>query len=406
MIDTTRILHVACLPFPTSQGTQAAVASMANASARKAETHLLTYGYGDEGTGYAGTVHLHRIRNVPKLSTLRSGPSWGKVAQDVQMAFHLRRLYTSLKPTLLLAHHIEAAWAASMARLPYVYVAHTALGPELPAYVPSFAKLPATILSRVTERSLCTNATIVAAISPWLKSYLADQTCRPVFHLPIPWVAPLPISERQRLEARRELALDSNSFVVGYTGNLDAYQGWQDVIEAVERLALSISNVSLIVATQSNATEVPQPKGIDRRIAPLRTEKDRRRVHAACDAIVVPRRIPGGLPIKLLDALSRGVPVVTTQRAMSGLALGDACLQTQDDTPEAIAHGLKTFANDPAMAEEIGKAGRAYVLRDHSEDRFNQALSELGSNPARSPTEKPTSKSTYAQAGRLLDPSL
>ncbi|MCA9581115.1 MAG: hypothetical protein KC416_04930, partial [Myxococcales bacterium] len=102
-----RILHVAAMPFPTAQGTQAAVAAMARAHGHLGhETHLLTYGEGIDGGGAEPFEH-HRVLPVPGGKSFRSGPSLGKVFRDAQLAAILRRLPTRLRADLVIAHHVE-----------------------------------------------------------------------------------------------------------------------------------------------------------------------------------------------------------------------------------------------------------------------------------------------------------
>ena len=136
------ILHVACLPFPTHQGTQAAIASMLEASTRVGRpSHLLAYAHAayELDTPY----EIHRIPNFPVVRSVRSGPSWGKVALDARCIVETRRLVRRLQPSAIIAHHIEAALAALAARVaPVYYVAHTSLERELPVYMPRVPARP------------------------------------------------------------------------------------------------------------------------------------------------------------------------------------------------------------------------------------------------------------------------
>jgi len=145
------ILHVACLPFPSYQGTQAALAAMLEASAATGEpTHLLTYA--QAAYELDAPYEVHRIPDFPKVRSLRSGPSWGKIGLDARCIVEVRRLARRLQPKAIVAHHIEAALAALAAQAaPVYYVAHTSLARELPVYFPS---LPASFVSGVSERVL------------------------------------------------------------------------------------------------------------------------------------------------------------------------------------------------------------------------------------------------------------
>ena len=149
------ILHVACLPFPTHQGTQAAIAAMMQASALAGRPgQLLVYSQAAYETDTA--YEIHRIPNFPRVRSLRSGPSWGKIALDARCVLETRKLGLRLQPRAIVAHHIEAALAALAARVaPVYYVAHTSLEHELPVYLPGVPRQLVRSVARRAERRVC-----------------------------------------------------------------------------------------------------------------------------------------------------------------------------------------------------------------------------------------------------------
>ncbi|MDH3728858.1 MAG: hypothetical protein OER77_15105, partial [Myxococcales bacterium] len=136
------ILHIACLPFPTYQGTQAALASMLQASRELGRSvHLLTYAHG--AYELEAPYPIDRISNFPRVRSMRSGPSLGKLALDARCIVEIGRVCDRLKPEAIVAHHIEAALAALAANVGRVYyVAHTSLERELPIYFPQRLRSP------------------------------------------------------------------------------------------------------------------------------------------------------------------------------------------------------------------------------------------------------------------------
>ena len=140
-----------------------------------------------------------------------------------------------------------------------------------------------------------------------------------------------------------------------------------------------VQGVGCRVATQREAVRL----GVAARIrwAPLATERDRAVVHAAADVALVPRRAPGGLPIKLLDALARGVPVVAGARALAGLPLTAAVTVVPDDDPAALAEAVVRVASGPAAANasEGGQHAldRAGLTPDDFATRFQQACANV-----------------------------
>jgi len=370
------ILHVACLPFPSYQGTQAALGAMLRASASTGRpTHLLTYA--QAAYELEAPYEIHRIPDVPKVRSLRSGPSWGKIALDARCIVETRRLVRRLKPNAIVAHHIEAALAAIAARVtPVYYVAHTSLARELPVYFPS---LPASLVSGVAKRveeRVCARAAGVAAVAP----SLAELPGREARYLPVPWSLPAAVDLPTRGEARAALGLPVDAHVCLYAGNLDAYQGWEDLVAAMAKLRRSERRARLVVATASDGAPLRRAAAEAEISSALKivdlpdAEPGRRALYAAADLAIIPRRTPGGLPIKLLDALGRGLPTVAARRAAAGLPLASAAHLTNDDDAAALAAACRVVLDAPEAAAELGRRGRAYVEDAHGGDRYVAAL--------------------------------
>ncbi|MBC7172323.1 MAG: glycosyltransferase, partial [Polyangiaceae bacterium] len=166
-----RVLHLACMPFPSPQGTQAAVHAMlgALAAAREA-SELLVYGSGAEGARCAYPVH--RLPSLPFGRSLRSGPSVGKVALDAAMVARAAALYDRIGAGLVIAHNVEAALVAAAARRPFAYFAHTAMDVELPFYARPSLGRAAAVLGSTLDSIACQQARAVASISPSLADHL------------------------------------------------------------------------------------------------------------------------------------------------------------------------------------------------------------------------------------------
>lgn len=377
-------LHVAALPFPTPQGTQAVIRTMLESvSADGSNAHLLTYG---DGPGpRPSTYTWHGARRAPGASDLRSGPSLRKLAGDAALAAAVRKLDRRLRPRAVVAHHVEAAAACLAARArPMVFFAHTALGPELPTYIPH----PPRVLRRALglggdalDRWLCRRADAVAAISPALAAALEDISGRAVVYVPPPWPVPAPLAPgergRARQELRRDIGLDvgPEDEVMLYAGNLDRYQGLDLALRAAARVRRARGSAKMVIATASDTSQLVQDVGDLVLITRLpENEEGRRRLHAAADVAVIPRQAPGGLPIKLLDALARGLPVVAPARAAAGLALDGAAALAANDDPEALAAAIGVVLGSPRAGAEMGERGRLFITDNHSPEHFRAAL--------------------------------
>ena len=363
-------LHVAAMPYPTSQGTQAAIGLMLDALARAGRrTALLTY---PSGSGREDRFeHLVR-RGMVRPRSLRSGPSLEKLAADVELAIALRGYARGAD--VVIAHHVEAASIAHALGLPrWVFVAHTTLGPELPTYLPRALAPIASKAGRTLDRWLASVAPALAAISPHVATSLLEVADREAVVLPVP-MDPITATV-SRTEARAALGVAQGDEVVLYAGNLDAYQGLPVLVDALTELRASRPRARILVASQSDTRELRgylERRGHRAYFAPLGAEVDRARAHAAADVAVVTRGTSGGFPIKLLDAVARDVPVVAMRRAMSGSELAGVCVC--DDDAVSLARGLRGALTDAHASRDARALARAALVQHHCPDAFVQAL--------------------------------
>ena len=375
------VLHVAAMPFPSVQGTQAAVRAMIDAEHEAGRApSLLTYARA--GYELSPPWPIHRVADVSRDRSLRSGPSLRKLVSDAQLVLAARRLASKERPACIVAHHVEAAAAVLAARVrPLVFVAHTALGPELPTYLPARARSLAARAGVALDVSLARRADATLAVSPRLAEHLSSASGRDVRHLPVPWTIPPPIEPAERRKARARFGFGPLDPVVLYAGNLDAYQGLELLARAFAVLSRHRADARLLVATAS----APEPLekalwslGCMERttFAPLADEPDRRIAHAAADVACINRAVEGGLPIKLLDALARGVPSLVSRRATAGLALGDAAIVVPDDDHEAFAAAALIAIEARESAPERGRRGVEYVRRAHAPTEYLRVIDQ------------------------------
>jgi len=94
----------------------------------------------------------------------------------------------------------------------------------------------------------------------------------------------------------------------------------------------------------------------------------------AASVALAPLRLGSGSPIKVLEALSAGVPVVSTQRVAQalGLAAGEGVVAA--GTPQAIAAQVAALLADPARAAQVAERGRAAVVARYDREVAAAAL--------------------------------
>lgn len=81
---------------------------------------------------------------------------------------------------------------------------------------------------------------------------------------------------------------------------------------------------------------------------------------SAC--LIVPLRSGGGMRVKILEALARGIPVVSTTIGYEGIDLVPGEHLLVADTPAEFAAAVTRLLQDPALGERIAAAGRRRLM--------------------------------------------
>jgi polysaccharide biosynthesis protein PslH len=89
---------------------------------------------------------------------------------------------------------------------------------------------------------------------------------------------------------------------------------------------------------------------------------------------VIPLHVAGGVRIKLLEMMARGLPCVTTTRGGAGLAFEDGEGALRRDDPAAFAAAIVDLVRDPTLWTSVAERGRRYVAAHHTRERLREAL--------------------------------
>jgi glycosyltransferase involved in cell wall biosynthesis len=383
---SVRVALVAACPFPSPQGSQVFVGQMAERLAAAGhEVHLLTYGQGGERSG-RGYRH-HRIARVPGDDSQRSGPNLAKPVLDAMLAVRLVSLCREHAIDVVHAHNYEALVAALAARgrsgVPVVYHSHNLMGDELETYfegraVRTLARAAGLFLDRTFPR----RADRVIALCEWSAAKLRGLGC-PDHALS---VIPPAVDDDGPLQGtardREALGLAPDDFVVGYIGNLDAYQNLPLLLEAFARLLAkatgegtgSLPVPRLLIATHAIPASwalriAAAGLGEHLRLVEVTGHGEARRALAVSDVVGLPRRLGSGYPVKLLNSMSAAKAVVSAGCGSKVLRDGVDGLVVGDDDPEALAEAIDRCRRNPAVRGTLGEAARHTFLQRLSWDR-------------------------------------
>ncbi|MFN7987404.1 MAG: glycosyltransferase family 4 protein [Thermoanaerobaculia bacterium] len=98
--------------------------------------------------------------------------------------------------------------------------------------------------------------------------------------------------------------------------------------------------------------------------------------YARSRVFVAPLTVATGLQNKLLQALAMGIPCVTSEAARRALGASENEMRSGRDAHEVAAAVLELL-RDPLAAEELGRRGRAFALRDFRWPAAAEALERV-----------------------------
>ncbi|MCU0664656.1 MAG: glycosyltransferase family 4 protein [Myxococcota bacterium] len=375
-----KILHVYAGPFPTVQGTQALVDATCELLSRAGhEVHLLVYAHAPVSA--VQSYSIHRVPDRPKVRSTRSGPSLGKLILDLRLAAQVRRLSARLEPDIVHAHHYEAllaCWFADpQARRPLVFHCHALLWPELETYFPRALRMPLRLVGRCADRFLPRLSHSTGAVTLHAVHELQQASPGLDVALLTPYVAE-PTIAQACVETRRD-----NLVRAVYVGNLDAYQDLDLLLDGLEMLPPERRcQFEVLIVTDSEAT--PFRRDLERRgissFVRVISHGPLGQAHAllrSADIALVPRTTEGGMPIKLVNALAAGVPVLANRRSTAFLQDGVEARLVDIRSKHAVAHALGELISDPALRRSLGRAGKLAADKWFSRIRAERDLEDL-----------------------------
>jgi glycosyltransferase involved in cell wall biosynthesis len=131
----------------------------------------------------------------------------------------------------------------------------------------------------------------------------------------------------------------------------------------------TVPELRLVVAGRGAAP----PPGGDPRVSILGFVDDLAPLYERAACALVPLTVGGGSPLKFVEALAYGVPVVSTPRGAAGLEAVAGRDYLEADGAEALAAAI-VQALDPERGRAVGAAGRALAEREHSIESLARRL--------------------------------
>jgi glycosyltransferase involved in cell wall biosynthesis len=162
---------------------------------------------------------------------------------------------------------------------------------------------------------------------------------------------------------RRELGLAPEHVLITQIG-VRSWRGWQDVLDAMARLAPAEPGARLLFVGAppprvAELGERARERGLDGRVLVLGHREDIPQILTASDVVVDASYAGAGLTGSIREALACERPVVATDLAgMPELVIeGETGLLVPPRDPEALARALRRVIEDPTWAQAMARAG-------------------------------------------------
>jgi glycosyltransferase involved in cell wall biosynthesis len=373
-----RILLVAPQPFYQERGTPIAVRMLVETLCGQGHgVDLLTYHEGAdldiEGLRILRTPALPGLRHVP------IGISWKKLVCDLLISWRLIGLALSHRYDVI--HAVEEAvfpaiLLRSSARTRVVYDMDSMLGESL---VSKWRLLrPIERLLRAVERAVIRRSDAVFAVCDDLARHVTvDAPGVPVFLIEDVALPCQPFGGGA--EPLREL-LDVRGTLALYVGNLQHYQGIEQIVRAASLLP---KNCDLTLVLIGGA-----PEDIARARALVRKLHLEERIHllgprplgqlagflAQADILVSPRLRGSNTPMKVYSYMNSGGAILATRILSHTQVLDEGCALLVEPNPQALALGLATLAADAGLRARLGAAARRRALERYSVEAFRRKV--------------------------------
>jgi glycosyltransferase involved in cell wall biosynthesis len=376
------IAMVAACPFPTSQGSQVLIRELSESLVRRGHrVHVVTYHFGEEQV--CRGVKIHRIPQIFPYRKFRSGPEIRKPILDLLLARKLDQVVCEEKIQIIHAHNYEAPLAAIPARvlrkIPLVYHSHNTMSDEFYTYFRlKFPQFLARFAAHIMDRTIPRQADFIIAINRKVADFLIQKgipASRIKFIPPGIDFGDLP---RPNPDLRRILNLGDGPLIL-YVGNLDGYQRLDLLMRALRITFASHPSAKFVLLTGSDVRPFRKAVlefGLDDRMVILeRLPFQQVKEICALGSIAVNTRISwSGFPIKLLNYMVAGLPVVAFSGSAAPIEHGVTGLLVPPQDVEAFAAAMLKLLFDQDLCSRMGVEARKIVRRDYSWDEITSLI--------------------------------
>jgi glycosyltransferase involved in cell wall biosynthesis len=375
-----RILMIAPQPFYEDRGTPIAT--------RRVVESLVSMGHRVDLLTFPAGENL----DIPGLTVTRVA-EWLPI-RSIPIGFSLRKAFLNLFliPATIsklrrnrydCIHAIEEAVfpAALISRkfgVPLLYDMQSALPEQLAAH-PFFGLRPIQWLLEIAEHWAIRRADRIAC-SAGLESRIrkvSDTVPVSEWHYPCDEFHPVVDRDNSSLCS---LELPEKRFVILYSGNFESYQGLDVLIEAIPIVRATIPHAVFVFVGASPEDPFAERIRLASDAVRVVERQPRSRLPAffdLADILISPRDSIANLPLKVLEYMATGKPVIATDCPAHRSVLNDDSAMLVAQRPEAISEAIIRLHANPRNARAIGLRAQAYAIERLGWNRFVEDVSQM-----------------------------
>ena len=365
---------IAACHFPVNYGSPGAIRELAaTLSEMGHDIHVVTYPDGENLS--VGKARLHRVSRKQRNSVYSAGPSREKLPLDFLMLGELYKTIRREKIEIIHAHNYEGALIGLLGKIltgkPMVYQAVNLMSDELATY--RFIK-PAFItkwLGAALDWFVPIFPDHIVAVTQELHDHLKKQGIPKKRLSMIPCgITPAMFDHPDPDRFRKKYRLGERP-VVMYTGITNFFQRIDYLLRAFSVVLPEVpSAMLLIVNPLEKAPDLPQLQALVRELgiaesvifAGPHTLDELPDYIAMATVTVVPRPQCPGHPIKLLNYMISGKPIVCFAGGAKFVTDMQDALVVPDHDWKAMGAAILKLIRDPELAKRLGANARQNAI--------------------------------------------
>jgi len=363
-----KLVQVVATPFPANQGTAGATRELINALFKRGhEIHVVTYHQGQNIQ--LPDIQIHRIPKLGKKDDFFVGLNAKRPILDLALAFKTLQVVRKVRPHIIHAYHHEATLAAFLARaltgIPMIYHSVASMEEELPLFIKprklfqTVGKLLDVFIPRLANCCVVVSKNLEESIE---RSGISSEK---IFYLPTT------IDARSMIGGNgakfRESHGMKDSKLVLYTGVINEFQGIDNLLKSMTIVVRDIPSAKLVMAiSMLNGIQVKKYVALSSELGLMDNVvflegfpfNELPQALTAANVTVMPRERCAGLPVKILNYMAAGKPIVS-MRGGSARLIKDGLNGLLADSWEELGEKILMLLKDNDLAQRLGKAGMA-----------------------------------------------